>query len=154
MNGCEARNRELDAYIDGELDPDPSEAFEAHLPGCSACTVALERRESLDHALRSLPAVEPSSQFEARFWARVARAEERTFWRERWLRAPRLAWVVAGAAFVLGLALLTSLREPRLSEQDWAIVADAEGFDLVFEADPELLAALDVLEAWRGSEEI
>ena len=154
MNGCEAYNHELDAYLDGELDPSTSEVLQAHLPGCGACSAALGRRECLEHGLRSLPPVEPSPQFEARFWARVARAEEGTSWRERWLRVPRLAWIVGGVAFVLGLALLTSLREPALSKQDWAIVADAEGFDLVFEADPELLAALDVLETWRGSEEI
>jgi anti-sigma factor RsiW len=154
MNGCEAYNHELDAYLDGELDPRTSEVLQAHLPGCGACSAALGRRECLEHGLRSLPPVEPSPQFEARFWARLARAEERPSWRERWFRVPRLAWVAGGAALVLGLALLVSLRDPALSAQDWAIVADAEGFDLVLEADPELLAALDVLEAWRGSEEI
>ncbi len=154
MKGCEAYNHELDAYIDGELDPRTREPFQAHLPGCSPCTVALERRESLDHALRSLPVVEPSPQFEARFWARLARLEDRPSWRERWLRVPRTAWVAGGAALAVGAALLLSLRHPALSEQDWAIVADAEGFDLVLEADPELLATLDVLEAWGGSEEI
>ncbi len=98
--------------------------------------------------------MEPSPQFEARFWARLAQLEDRPSWRERWLRVPRMAWVAGGAALAVGAALLLSLRHPALSELDWAIVADAEGFDLVLEADPELLATLDVLEAWGGSEEI
>ncbi len=152
MNGCEAYSHELDAYMDGELDPRASEVFEAHLPDCTACALALEKLRSLDGAIASLPRREPSPQFEARFWARVARAEERT--RRRWFGLPRLAWVAGGATLAAGLLLLMSLRDPALSAQDWAIVADAEGFELVFEADPELLAALDVLEAWGGSEEI
>jgi len=154
MSGCNRFGPELDAYLDGELDAETREGFEAHLPACASCNLALEKRASLDHALASLPRVEPSPQFEARFWARMARAEEPAGWRARWFALPRLGWVAAGVALVAGLALLLSLRDPALSAQDWAIVADAEGFELLLEADPELLAALDVLEAWSGSEEI
>jgi len=154
MSGCEAYSDELDAYVDGELDARGSEVLEAHLPGCSACAVALERRENLDQALASLPHLEPSPQFEARFWARLAWAEERSQARRRWLGLPRLAWLAGGATLAAGLALLISLRDPALSAQDWAIVADAEGFELVLDADPELLATLDVLEIWGGTEEI
>ena len=36
-------------------------------------------------------------------------------------------------------------------EADWAIVAEAEDFELALDTDPQLLEVLDVLEAWDGS---
>jgi hypothetical protein len=44
------------------------------------------------------------------------------------------------------LALL--LGNPSLPHSDWEILTDAEDFELILSEDPELLAALDVLETW------
>ena len=154
MSGCERFGPELDSYFDGELEPRAHESFALHLGSCAECSRALETRSQLDRGIASLPPVEPSPQFEAHFWARVARAEDASGRPAAWLRLPRLAWVAGGATLAAVLAVLLTLRAPSLSEQDWVLVADAEGFELVLEADPELLATLDVLETWDGSEEI
>jgi hypothetical protein len=97
--------------------------------------------------------VDPSPQFEAGFWARLARAEEGAGGRTilRYLRPA--GWLV-GAGAAAALALLLTLGDPALPEQDWTIVADAESFDLLREVDLELLSALDVLEAWNGNQDI
>jgi hypothetical protein len=114
------------------------------------------QRESwrkVDELVARLPRVEPSPQFEAGFWARLARAEEGAERRTllRYLHPAR--WLV-GAGAAAALALLLTLGDPALPEQDWTIVADAESFDLLREGDLELLSALDVLEAWNGSQDI
>jgi hypothetical protein len=121
---------------------------------------AAEREElrRLDDALRRLPRIEPSPQFEARFRARLARAEAETAAGlrarlARLLRPGARPWL--GAAGVAATAVLVWLWLPAgtdLSEKDWALLADAEGFDLVLEVDPELLATLEVLEAWEAEE--
>jgi hypothetical protein len=48
--------------------------------------------------------------------------------------------------------LFLLLGNPALPHADWELLADAEGFELVLSEDPALLAALDVLEAWDGTE--
>jgi hypothetical protein len=115
-----------------------------------------EALRRVDELVARLPRVEPSPQFEARFWARLARqresdAEPRGL-RERLWRLRPTGWLV-GAGAAAALALLLTLGDPALPEQDWNIVADGEGFDLLQEGDLELLSALDVLEAWNGSQD-
>jgi hypothetical protein len=100
-----------------------------------------------------LPRLEPSAQFEAGFWARLAREKEQAGWRASLRRLRPAGWLV-GAGAAAALALLLTLGDPALPEQDWDIVADAERFDLLREGDLELLSALDVLEAWDGTEDI
>ena len=115
----------------------------------------------VDALIRGLPRVEPSPRFKARFWARLARAEERAerAWSGRRLltRLRPAGWLLAaGATAALALLLMrpgASVLEPQ-PRPDWDIVADSERFDLLTEADPELLATLDVLEAWDGAQGI
>jgi hypothetical protein len=115
-----------------------------------------EALRRVDELVARLPRVEPSPQFEARFWARLARqresdAEPRGLSERLWRLRPT-GWLV-GAGAAAALALLLTLGDPALPEQDWNIVADGEGFDLLQEGDLELLSALDVLEAWNGSQD-
>ncbi len=112
-----------------------------------------EAWRALDRALSELPQVEPSPTFEARFRARLARAEEaepgRSLW--RWIAPPGLEWLVPALGLV-AVAVVLSGGDPALPDRDWGLVADGEGFELVLAAEPELLAALDELvpEASRG----
>jgi anti-sigma factor RsiW len=160
--GCELFGGELSAYRDDELAPAARGALESHLPGCASCRSALDRLAWLDARLGELPAAAPSPDFEARFRARLARASEPAGWRARLehvTAALRPAWSLpALAAAVAAVAALLYLRDPRTGrgpeiDPDWAIAADVEGFELVLAEDPELLAALDLLEGWDGLEE-
>ncbi len=149
MSGCERYGTEVGSYLDGELEPRLRSGFEAHLSDCGACRQALRAQRRLAEALRGLPRLEPGPQFEPRFWARLAREEDHSpGWRARlarWSPGSPLKWAL-GAAALATLALLLSLRDPGLPAEDWAIVSDAEQFELLESTDLELLAALDVLE--------
>ena len=122
-------------------------------PGAPDEELQSKRFRKVDELVARLPRVEPSPQFEAGFWARLARAKEGAG-RRTILRYLRPARWLAGAGAVAALALLLTLGDPALPEQDWTIVADAESFDLLREGDLELLSALDVLEAWNGNQDI
>ena len=150
MRGCDRFGEEISAYLDGELSPSSRAKFDAHLPGCDACGSGLAAQRTLGATLVALPRVEPSPQFEARFWARLARDDRRPAWRLR--RLAPLAWGV-GAALVVALAISIPSRGPEIAPADWDLVVDAD-FELFAAEDQDLIAALDVLEAWDGSEDI
>ena len=162
MTGCDRYATGLGAYLDGELEPALASRLEAHLPDCEPCRTALTAHDRLAHALHELPGLEPGPQFEAGFWARLARDDRAG--RGGLLRRGS-TWALASAAALGAAALLFSLRTPALPDQpppggppalhsrDWAIVRDAERFELLESADLELVRALDVLEGWDAPEE-
>ena len=119
----------LDSYLDGELAPEERTAFERELERSLRLREALDERRALDRDLQSLPACEPSPQFEARLWARLASAEETAGdGRIRaWIRG--YGAVLAGP-MLAALALLILLGNPSLPQSDWDLLADADGFEI------------------------
>ena len=152
MSGCPEYTSERGAYLDAELDPAERTAFETHLRSCSDCRAALDAESWLAAQLDGLPAVEPSLQFEARFWARVATEREMAApgWR-RWLSPLRLATAGGSLAVVAAVLLFSEPRRP--SSDEWAMIASEDTFELMLDEDHELLFELEVLEAWDGSRE-
>ena len=154
MNGCESFGPEIGAYLDNELPGAERAALEAHLPDCRPCQGALTEQRQLNATLAELPRLAPDSQFEARFWARLARDSQAaggaSGWRARWL------WLPGGlaATAALTLALLLSNGGSELPAEDWEIVSDPERFELLASEDLEILRELELLESWDGSEEI
>ena len=73
MTACEREREQIGALLDGELEAGERAALEAHLADCAGCRQALEDQRQLAAAFAALPAVEPAPDFEARFWARIAR---------------------------------------------------------------------------------
>jgi len=73
MTACEQRREAIGALVDGELAAEERAALETHLAGCAGCRQELDELNRLAAAFRTLPAVEPAPDFEARFWARIAR---------------------------------------------------------------------------------
>lgn len=64
----------LQQYYDGELNEQQAARFEAHLEGCPACRMELERLNALTSLLQSVPApapVVPADAFAARLTARL-----------------------------------------------------------------------------------
>lgn len=165
MNGCEIWQAEIEAYLDGELDASSRTDFEAHLPGCQNCTSALEAKRWLGDQLAALPQAEASPQFEAHFWARVAREADTTASGvQKFLTGLRTQWAIP-ATLVAVLSLWFSLGGPEQTERvselapalapsDWEMLTDTEEFELLESDELELFALLDVLEDWDGSEEI
>ncbi len=151
MSGCRSFGAEIGAYLDGELPAEAAATLEAHLPGCEDCGAALAAQRGIDRGLAELPRIEPTPQFEARFWARLARANTAAPARSRRAWFPELALAAAGVAALLWLV---SQGDPSLPERDWEIVAEAERFELLMDEDLEVLWDVEELEAWDGSEEI
>jgi anti-sigma factor RsiW len=150
MNCADCR-AELVAYLDLETGPTERQQLEAHLAGCAACRAALEAERRLSGVLASLPALEPPADFEARFWARIAREQEAPLgWRAR-LFSRRLVLTLGGAA-VLALAAIFSLRGRTDPDADWQIEATSEDYELLEDPDLELIEIVDVLEEWDGDQ--
>jgi len=103
---CEAWERGLDRYIDGELPESDIAALEAHLKGCASCaTVALSRRE-LQLAIREAGATfRPSPAFRARM-ERATKRRKPAMRSSLWL-LPLAAALLAG----VGLVVLRGGRE-------------------------------------------
>jgi len=150
---CDERRADLILYLDGELDPAERAELEAHLSTCPVCPGVLEAERRLSGTLGSLPGFEPSGDFEARFWARVAREQDapkaglaRFFTRRLGLA---LGGVVAAA-----LAVVIALRTGPSSEPDadMQIVANAEDYELLEDPDLDVIAVVDVLEGWNGDQ--
>ncbi len=171
MNQCEPFHAELGAYHDGVLTEAESFELERHLEACGPCRSDLAKLGTLDAAIRTLPRIEPSADFAARFYARLAAeadlapgaaahstvpaAEPRPavavgrapVRRSRWMR---LGWAGAGiAAAAAAAAALLAVQEPPqeavMTGEDWQIVSDEDAFEVVLQEDPDLLLALDAL---------
>lgn len=76
MTTCEQEREQIGAFLDGELGAGEAAAFEAHLSTCAGCRQALEDQRQLAQAFAELPPVAAPPDFEARFWARIARERE------------------------------------------------------------------------------
>ncbi len=150
---CAERRPTLLAYLDDELGSSERAELETHLAGCEACRAALAAQRQLSGALASLTPIEPPRDFEARFWARVARDEDPPAgvgWRERFF-GRRLALGLGGAA-ATAIALVLALRGPAEPDIDLQIVANGEDFELLEDPDLDLIEVVDKLEAWDGDQ--
>ncbi len=157
MTACRGYRENMSAFLDEELASSDRRALESHLAGCLECSDALARQLRLSGALAALPQVAASPQFEARFWARLARErEDRGQGRARrreWFTSTRLAVALGGAAAVAVSALLLG-RAPSDPDPDWLMVADTDSYEILQEGELELLDVLEILEAWDGNEDI
>ncbi len=156
MNACRY-SENLVAFLDEELSEQERADFESHLSNCQSCGETIDQQRSLGSALASLPTVDPSPGFETRFWARIAREDQAAEQRREqgfWARAGWRGWLVGlTTAAVAAGAVMLALRPPGPElDPDFALVADAEQFELLADADIELLEVMEILEAWDGQE--
>lgn len=163
---CADCRAELLAYLDHEsLNPESLDrefldhrtalaersALEAHLAGCATCRAALVAELRLSGALSSLSPVTPPADFEARFWARIARERDAPAgWRAR-IPTRRLVLALGGVA-AAALALVLALRDPTAPDADSQIAASAEDYELLEDPDLDLIEVVDVLEGWDGDQ--
>jgi len=89
----------LDAYLDGELEPDEAATLSAHLRGCAACAAdALQRVQIKRSVAAAGRRFEPSRELRARITRSVARP--------RWQIRP--LWKLAGVSAVLMLIAMVA----------------------------------------------
>jgi len=71
---CELVDRDLDAYLDRELDTESSAALREHVRMCAACRRQLAEREALARFVRSAPYYSAPDRLRARVLARSTRS--------------------------------------------------------------------------------
>jgi anti-sigma factor (TIGR02949 family) len=104
---CEDIERDLDAYLDRELESDVAAAVRDHLAGCAACSRRLTERQRLSRLARSVPYHSAPDRLRARISAQATRS--------RSMR--RLVTWAAAAVIVLSVgAGVALLRSPGLGD--------------------------------------
>src|ERR1700758_3666284 len=95
---CNSASPFLDAFVDGELDPDVERALEEHVTTCSACQNAIwEIREFRAMFRRSAPRFRAPLQLRLRILSSTRRGPAKPP-----VRMLRYAWIAAAAVLVLG----------------------------------------------------
>ena len=178
MTACEREREQIGAFLDGELGAGERAALEAHLPTCAGCRQALEDQQRLARAFAALPAETAPADFEARFWARIARGEDDPQGLlarlRRWISPGRALALAATAAALLLLFLNSRLpetyeavatvtvdpqvatepapalaaRAPSPADTDVRILTDVRDVELLQDPEVDAISELDVLEEW------
>jgi anti-sigma factor RsiW len=100
---CHEVGRLLDAYVDHELDPAESAAFQGHLTSCAACRRRVAERESLGRLVRSIPYYPTPDRVRTAITMAPGRS---------WV-TPRLVALAAAVIVAVGLGSVTSMRLSR-----------------------------------------
>ena len=111
---CQQLERNLDAYVDHEMDLEAAAATRDHVDGCVSCRRRVAERQALSRLVRSMPYAPAPDRLRARVVARTSRP--RSIGRVlTWAAAAALALTVGGA----GLSVLrsTSTRDSALVEE-------------------------------------
>lgn len=102
---CEQVVRDLDAYLDRELDAGAESVVREHVGACGACRRRVAEREALGRLIRTVPYASAPERLRARVSAqRVHAASVRRF----------ISWTAAAAVIVLAVGIGTKI--PRLHE--------------------------------------
>ena len=114
---CAYLDRDLDAYVDGELPVEADAAARAHLDGCAACVARVRERQALKRALQAIPYFEAPQRVRARIALRASRT--------RSLRT--LGLIAAAAVVVLAAARTVVLLPSRPAPAGDAVQALVDG---------------------------
>lgn len=68
---CQDREKQLPAYLEGELSPAEAEEFRVHLASCTSCRKTLEDIKKTDRLVQCLAEVEPPPWLKQQIMARV-----------------------------------------------------------------------------------
>jgi hypothetical protein len=68
---CQDREKQLPAYLEGELSPAEAEEFRVHLASCTSCRKTLEDMKKTDRLVQGLAEVEPPPWLKQQIMARV-----------------------------------------------------------------------------------
>ena len=98
---CEEADRFLDAYLDGELEPDKRAELEQHLAGCPECKEKLERlRQLREFFSANAPHYPAPPELKAKVLARLEVARRSNF-----TALVRQPWLYAAALLIISLVL-------------------------------------------------
>ncbi len=114
---CEDVERDLDAYVDRELDAGPAAALRDHLGGCAACRRRVADREALGRLVRSAPYWPAPNRLRRRVSAQTSRtASVHRF----------LTWAAA-AALAVSVGVGIALVRPAATRDDGVVDEVVDG---------------------------
>ncbi len=113
---CEHVERELDAYLDRELDAEHAQSLRDHISGCAACRHLIAEREAVSRLVRAVPYYSAPDRLRARVLARSTRSK---------LVGRSLAWAAAAAAAVLVISVAGGIGFLRSAPPPDDVIADA-----------------------------
>ena len=97
---CEEAARDLDAYVDGELEAEAAAAVRDHLSGCAICHRRFAERQALGRLVRTAPYYSAPDRLRQRVLAQTIRS--RSPWRvAAWAAAAMLAISIGGGVTLL-----------------------------------------------------
>ena len=96
---CDDFSRDLDAYIDRELDPSAAAIFRTHLEECPACTSRLKGREAIGHLVRSAPYYRAPERLRANLLPQTRRTPRWAV--HRWATAALIVLTVSAGMLIL-----------------------------------------------------
>ena len=99
---CKEADRFLDAYLDGELEPDKRAELEQHLAGCAECKQKLDRlRQLREFFAADAPHYPAPPELKGKVLARLEVAR-----RSNLTALVRQPWLYAAALLIIGLVLV------------------------------------------------
>ncbi|HEX2686948.1 MAG TPA: anti-sigma factor [Kofleriaceae bacterium] len=107
MTTCQTIQRQLTAYLDGELADEHGSVVRGHLRECAGCRQVARDEAALRDGLRTLPPIDPPATLWAGVQAQLAAAEvadaHQPHWRRIWARwTPWTRWAPTLPQFVTG----------------------------------------------------
>ena len=169
---CEGQREAIGALVDGELEGAERAALEAHLAGCNGCRRELEELRGLAAAFAALTPVEPPPDFEARFWARIAREGDAAPGLAARLRRLFSPGGLVAAGIAAAAALLLFLNVPRthapthdsaapapiakadaaVDNTDVRILTNTKDVEILQDPDVDAISEVDLLEDWDDAQ--
>ena len=114
---CKAIDRDLDAYVDRELDVDATRAAREHLVRCQACRARVDERQALRRIVQSAPYYAAPDRLRARVSAMTRRASA----------TRRLLTWAAAAALVVAVGGAITLVRSATTQPDAIVEAVVDG---------------------------
>ena len=138
----------LSALVDNELTGRQKDALLAHMENCPVCQKEIAALKQVDHLVREIPQIEPSTGFNHQFWTRAEQADRKKAgawhaWLFNW-RSMATAGLSAGLAVGLYLGIFYHGNNDVPINQEDLFMAE----NLEFLSDYEVLNHLELLEYW------
>jgi hypothetical protein len=119
MTNCREIQRELSAYLDGELTPSLRAEVETHLTSCARCRQEFSEMKMLATGVGALPTLKPAPRFLAEVRRKIAHAEkpgsmtwQDYVFRPFWLKIP-----LEAAALIVIIGLVMRSEHPQPTQQ-------------------------------------
>ena len=145
----------LSAFVDNELSDHKAREVRQHLEACPECQHKYQEICKINALLGSMSEIEPSSEFDRKFWQKIADQEARQEQKYgQWFRFIRLrpvftAGLAASLSLVLVLGIFQYHSHKSISQEE---IFMAENIELL--RDFELIHHLDLLEYWETTDEM